>query len=112
LIGAVVLIASLAGAYAFGRNDGRDLERTKWLEVQQSVEATRVAAREGAAEAISQIEVKHVTIRQQAETVTREVPVYGDCRHDPDGMRLVNEALESPGSNTGPGSVPAPDPAD
>lgn len=54
---------------------------------------TRKAAMEGAATEISKIEVKHVTIRQKAETVIQREPVYSNCVHSPDGLRLVNEAL-------------------
>lgn len=72
----------------------------------------REAAIAGAAEAIAKIEVRNVTIRQKAETVTREVPVYRDCRHDGDGLRLLNEAL-SPGAQSAPESkLPGTDAAD
>lgn len=54
---------------------------------------TREAALAVTAEAISKIEVRNVTVRQKAETITRERVVYSECQHDPDGLRLVNEAL-------------------
>jgi alpha-D-ribose 1-methylphosphonate 5-triphosphate synthase subunit PhnG len=65
---------------------------------------TRDAALAATADAISKIEVKYVTVRQKAETVVREVPVYTDCTHSDDGMRLVNEALRQP---TRDGKLPA-----
>ena len=68
---------------------------------EESIEKrTRDAAIKAASEEISKIEVRNVTIRQKAETITREVPVYRDCRHDPDGLRLINEAIR-------PGAQPA-----
>lgn len=71
---------------------------------------TREAALAVTSEAISKIEVRNVTIRQKAETVTREVPVYRDCRHDAVGLQLVNEALAAPKS-ADYGKLPAADPA-
>lgn len=76
-------------AYRAGQ-DNVIAETAKLVDVETR---TRDAALAAAGEAISKIEVRNVTIRQKAETVTREVPVYRDCRHDPDGLRLVNEAL-------------------
>lgn len=61
------------------------------------VEKTRETAQAAAAQEISKIEVKNVTIRQKAETITREVPVYGDCRHDPRTLGLLNDALAPAG---------------
>jgi len=82
-------------------------------QLDEAMRATREAAIAGAAEAISKLEVKHVTIRQKAETVTREVPVYRDCRHDPDGLQLVNEALRAtPAEPADPGKLPGPSAAD
>lgn len=72
---------------------------------------TREAAIAASAEAISKIEVRNVTIRQKAETITREVPVYGDCRHDPAGLQLVNDALRAPGQPVDPGKLPGAGPA-
>lgn len=79
-------------AYQLGQ-DNIIAQNAKLEEVEQR---TRDAALRVTADAISQIEVRNVTIRQKAETVTREVPVYRDCRHDPDGLRLVNQALTAP----------------
>jgi hypothetical protein len=72
---------------------------------------TRDAALAAAAEAISQIEVRNVTIRQKAETITREVPVYRDCRHGGDGLRLLNRALTDTPEPAAGSQLPAPDPA-
>ena len=90
---ALAAVVALSGAYAYGRYDGRQLELATQYRESRAAEVSRDAALKGAAEAISKIEVRNVTIRQQAETITREVPVYRECRHDPRGMRMVNEAL-------------------
>lgn len=67
---------------------------------------TRDAALAVTSEAIAQIEVKNVTIRQKAETITREVPVYTDCKHDAAGLRLINEALTGKAEPVDPGKLP------
>jgi hypothetical protein len=64
---------------------------------------TRDAALAATADAIAKMEIKYVTVRQKAETVVREVPVYRDCTHSDDGLRLVNEALREP---AGSGELP------
>lgn len=60
---------------------------------EQAAQKAATAATDAAVAAIKGIEVKYVTIKQKAETVTREVPVYRDCVHTADGLRVVNEAL-------------------
>lgn len=63
----------------------------------EAYEKGRDAALEAAATAIAKIDVKQVTIRQRAETITREVPVYTDCHNTADAMRVLNDALAAPG---------------
>jgi hypothetical protein len=95
-------------AYKAGQND-IIAETAKLLD--QEVR-TRDAAIAAASEAISKIEVRNVTVRQKAETITREVPVYRDCRHDGDGLRLLNQALTDAHEPAAGGQLPAPDSAD
>jgi len=68
---------------------------------------TREAALAVTAEAISKIEVRNVTVRQKAETITRERIVYSECQHAPDGLRLVNEALRDAPEPAPVGKLPA-----
>ena len=103
-----VLLAG-AGGYVAGRADGRKLEAAEHREVEAAIAEARDALAAVAAEKISEIEVRNVTIRQKAETITREVPVYRDCRHDPDGLRLVNAALTGSDADPAQGGVPAAD---
>jgi hypothetical protein len=63
-----------------------DSERLLEVEAQkQALEAT--------AEAIAKIDVRNTTIKQKVVEYVTEKPVYVDCKHDDDGMRLVNEAI-------------------
>lgn len=63
-------------------------------------EALAAAARE-----IAKIDVKRVTIRQPLEKQVHEKIVYRDCRHDPDGLQLLNKALSN--GSTGDGKLPS-----
>lgn len=115
LLGAALIsvLLALGGGYFMGRSDGRALEAGEQDRVALAVAAAEQAMQRVAAESISKIEVRNVTIRQKAETVTREVPVYRDCKHDPDGLRLINDALDPTGAFPTPDSkLPATDPAD
>jgi hypothetical protein len=62
-------------------------------------EALAAAARE-----IAKIDVKRVTIRQPLEKQVYEKVVYRDCRHDADGLHLLNQALSN--GSTGSGKLP------
>ena len=112
----LILVALVGGAGATGYWQGskHKADEIAAQEARESalVEKTREAATQAAAEQIAKIEVKNVTIRQKAETITREVPVYGDCRHDPRTLGLLNDALApgaTEGKPAGPGELPRTD---
>lgn len=107
-IAAAVVLALVAGAYAYGRYDGRQLAEAHQLQLDAVAKTAQEAASRSAAEAIAKIEVRHVTIRQEIQREILEKPVYRDCRHDDLGLSLVNEALHGP---AGGGQLPATDPA-
>lgn len=106
LILAVTLLVGAAGAGGYWQGSKHKADEIAAQQAREAalVEKASQASQQAAAEAISRIEVKNVTIRQKAETITREVPVYGDCRHDPRTLGLLNDALAS-------GAAPA-EPAD
>lgn len=89
IIGAVIVAIAFATGWQV---NGWRLKASE-ARAEESAEKAATAATEAAVAAIKGIEVKYVTIKQQAETVTREVPVYRECMHDPRGMQAVNEAL-------------------
>lgn len=104
--------ASVVGAFFYGSGVGRDGEIAKQASIQQAIEDTRIAAQEGAAHAISKIKVANTTIRGKTETIIRNDPVYVDCKHSPDGMRSVNEALTGRPGAAGDGKLPGTDAAE
>ena len=96
----VVLLISLALgligsglAYHKGKTTGRqealstlqkdDLKRQQELEaIQRSV-----------SEAVAKVRVINKTLIQTTEREIVKEPIYVDCKHSPDGLRLVNSAL-------------------
>ena len=76
----------------------------------QLIEAASAAAQKAAAQAISEIQVKHVTIRQNLEKeLTRDV-VYRDCIAAPRVLELTNEAITGRADPTSDSVVPTPEP--
>lgn len=91
---------------------GKDTSNRIAADLALTAEATRKAqseALQAVAERLAKLDVKTTTIRQKTEVITREVPVYGTCRHSPDGLRNVNEALTGTEPATGDGKLPAAD---
>jgi hypothetical protein len=99
IVGAVIVAIAFFSGW---KVNGWRIEaaQTKADKVEQRATA---AATEAAVTAIKAIEVKYVTIKQRAETVTREVPIYRDCVHTDDGLRIVNEALAGGQPSEAPG---------
>ena len=91
----LILAAVIAwgGAYFWGRNDGADLVRAEQSRAEHLVLKVREEAQLGAAAEIAKLEIKHVTLTQHLQKETRIEPVYLDCRHTPDGLRVLNAAL-------------------
>lgn len=112
LIFAVVLLwgGSLGGMYLYGRTDGRALERDRQAAVADAVRATRQAAQEGAADAISKIKITNTTIRAATETIIRDNVRYVDCRHAPGMYDAINEALTGRAKSPGSGELPGVNP--
>jgi hypothetical protein len=112
----VAVVGATGGAYVKGRSDGRALEFAERATLEEVAREAREAAIAGTAEVVAKITVKHTTIRQQAEVVTREIPIYRDCVNDPRVERLLGEArangsiAESTGDRELPrtGASPAP----
>ena len=114
LIGVIVAAAMTGGAYFKGRGDGADLQLAAQAKEQQLVEKVKQEAMQGAADAISKIEIKQVTIQGRLQKEIQTNVVYRDCAHTPDGLRSLNDALTNTdgprpvsGSVLPPASAPA-----
>ena len=100
------LVAILA-AYGVGRYDGSRMEQASHLSAEQRARVAYDAALLATADQIAKINIRNTTIRQQAEVIVREKPVYSECRNDPLGMQSINQALVPAGDS----SLPATDAA-
>jgi len=86
-------ISSIASMYYYGYQAGIDSEINRQVEIRQAIEETRKLAMEGAASEIANIKIQSTTIQGKVTTLIRDNPVYVDCKHTPDGLRLINQAL-------------------
>lgn len=99
-----VIFAALCTGAIFCFRAGANSEKARQAELKQAIQDTRDAAMKGAGDAIAQIKITNTTVQQKVERVTREVPVYRDCRHAPGMLDNLNSALR--GEPAGGGVVP------
>ena len=90
LLGA--LLAILA-SFGFGYQRGSAKAEAEAEHQALLIAKASEAAQQAAAQEIAKIDIRHTTIRQKVQRETIEKPVYRDCSHSPDGLRLVNQAL-------------------
>ena len=88
---------------------GAEHEVATQAKIEKATAEARDLALDRAAEKVAQIDVRNTTIRAKTEVITREVPVYNDCRHDPDGVRNVNAALAGTDEPAGKSELPKAD---
>lgn len=62
----------------------------------------RDAVQTAVAEGFKNIEVKNETVIRNFKTLEKEVPVYRECRHPDDALRLLNSALRGDPVRTEP----------
>lgn len=109
-LGIAIVAALGVGGRALYRAgyDAASLDHVKDVEL---IERTARAAELAASKAISNIQVKHVTIRQNLEKeLTRDV-VYRDCVASDRVLELTNEALTGRSNPSANSVVSAPEPA-
>ena len=111
LIGSAVAIVVLAGAYAWGRSDGRALEQAAQSRETLAAVRTFEDMQRAIAGELAKIEIRNTTIRAVVEREIHEVPVYRDCKHSDSGLRAVNAALSNGAAAPGDGELPAADAA-
>jgi hypothetical protein len=104
---AAMCLASAGAAFWYGVGVGDDRVTAQIAREDKVVQLATDAAAAAAAEAISKIEVKHVTLTQQTQTLVREKLVYSTCRNDVGVMRNINEARTGRPESAGEGELPA-----
>jgi hypothetical protein len=105
----VAVLIALAGAYFKGHNDGSDAAEGQQAREDNIALVARAAALDVTAKAIAGIKVKNTTIKQATERVVHENIVYRDCKHTPDGLRLINAALTGRAEPADRGQLPGTD---
>ena len=87
----LTILGAFTGGYVKGRSDANsNCAEARTLILEAAQEAQKAAAAE-----IAKIEIRHTTIRQKVQREITEKPVYRECGHSPDGVRLVNQALSN-----------------
>ena len=101
------------GAFFFGRAEGREIEREHQQQTALLIQQVKTEMLASASQAIGKIEMRQQTVRQEVQTLVREVPVYRDahCVNTPDGLRLINAALTGAAESPDPGQLPGADTA-
>ena len=107
LVALVLWGASTIGSGWLGYGLGKDAEVATQQRERAAIIKGAEAAASAAAEAISRIEVKHVTVRQQLEREIQTREVFRDCRSGPDAVRLLNSTRPDDARPAGGGELPA-----
>lgn len=95
LIGAVIsAVAGIGIAYNMGQNAGYTKGVAEALNAEAIATQAANSASNAAIEAIKGIKIENKYITKQLDTVVKTEPVYIDCKHAPDAVRLLNGALE------------------
>ena len=106
----IAVLLSVMGAGWGGFRLGVDHEKADQIDKQQLVAEAVDAANLASAKAIGQIRSINTVIQQEIQHETHTERVYLDCRHTPDGLRLVNSALTG-AERAGGGQLPPADAA-
>lgn len=102
---------SVGGAYLKGRSDGKSIEAASRISDEELAKKVQEQAQIGAANAISKIEIKQVTIQGRLQKEIQTNTVYRECQHSPDGLRALNEALTNGTGSVGDSKLPASSPS-
>ena len=107
--GVLASLLAFGGGTAVGIGLGEDKEYAKRAREESIVAKVGEAAQVGAALAIAKNRPRNVTIRQEIEREIQTRTLYRDCRHAPDGVRLINEALTGRADTADAGQLPGAD---
>lgn len=97
---------SFASGTWYGTGLGEDREFAKRAREEAIVTKAGEAAQLAAAGEIAKIKPRNITIRQELDREIQTRVEYRDCRHGPDGLRLINEALTGRAESADGGQLP------
>jgi hypothetical protein len=107
-----IVLAVFAAVGFGGFRLGVDHEQARQGREDRHVREAVAAATSSAADAIATLRPKVTTIQNEVQREITTRTVYADCRHSPDGLRLLNQSLT--GSDSAPareGELPGADAA-
>ena len=90
----IACLLAILGAGAGGFKLGVDHEVASQARAEKLVQDAGEKMTQAAATAIAQLKPKYTTIQNEVQREIVTKTVYADCRHSPDGLRLVNQALD------------------
>ena len=100
----VAVLAAGAGGFKLGADHEIAAQAREQNHIAEAVDAANTAS----AQAIAKIKVVNTTIQNEVQREVQNNIVYRDCKHTPDGLRLVNDALTG-GKPAGDGKLPKAD---
>lgn len=109
--GAALAVAGVAGVFFYGVEVGQDRELARQKRAEDVAKAAVEARDLQVADLLSQIEVKNVEVTQPVIREVRTRVQYRDCRHDPAGMRALNNAITGRAEPAGGSGVSPAQPA-
>lgn len=101
----LAFVLALGASHTWAYVKGGSSKENAILAEQKRQDELVAKVQQSTADAIAQIKVKHVTVRQELEKQILERPVYRDCVADDRVLELVNEAITG---NSAPGSGQLP----
>jgi hypothetical protein len=95
LILAVTLLIGSAGATGYWQGAKHKEAEIVAQQARDAVigQEAQDKALQAAADRVVKLDVQNKTIHAKTEVIVREVPVYGECKHDPSTLQLLNDAL-------------------
>ena len=109
---ALAALLALGGATAYGYQWGEEAATNRIAADDARLRDLADDIEQRVAQRIAAIKVQNTVVRQEVERELVEVPVYRECKHAPDVLRLINHALTGTPVPAGAGDVPEPGPAD
>ena len=111
LIVAAVATMALAASHYWAYERGIEHQIAEDKAREDLIRQVEDNARKGAASEIAKIQITHETIQNDIyRTIHRDV-VYADCKHTPDGLRYLNQALVGRTRPVGSSQLPASQPS-
>lgn len=107
-----ILIAAIVAVFAVGAGGfklGVDHEVATQARLDKHIADAVDAANAASAKAISELRPKYTTIQGKLEKQIEKNTVYRDCKLDPVGLQLVNQALTAGTEAVASGAVPSTD---